>query len=207
MGVHVLRTQTELTEAVEASANLEHIFAITAPNAWAVLKGYDLEGRNILTPSIPDPDLTEEPIGVAVSVIPTDYWSLACWKCREKGHTMFSCPHLTLFQRVYFAYGYYLHQVAANPNIKPWMTRSAPRSRCVAQTRDHDLAEEEAALHQDAAVHVRNAYDTEAATKAVVHHHAWPMVPGTIPVLLPTIAVIGSNAQCTTSPPPSCMTD
>ena len=46
-------------------------------------------------PYSPPPELTKEQIEKARLVIPTDYWGLICWMCRDNGHTTFTCGHLT----------------------------------------------------------------------------------------------------------------
>ena len=55
-----------------------------------------------------------------MAVIPADYWQLNCWSCRSFGHSTLTCPKLSVKQRIYFAYCYYLHQVRANPILKQW---------------------------------------------------------------------------------------
>lgn len=32
------------------------------------------------------PELMDEKIRKAVTMVPADYWSLSCWTCREEGH-------------------------------------------------------------------------------------------------------------------------
>ena len=75
---------------------------------------------NICREHIPPTILTEDQVAQALSAIPSDYWTLQCWTCREAGHSAFTCPSLTLAQRVFFAYCYYRYQVAANPRIADW---------------------------------------------------------------------------------------
>ena len=69
---------------------------------------------------IPSTMLTEEQIVQDLSAIPSEYWTLQCWTCREAGHSAFTCPTLTLAQRIFFAYCYYRYQVAANPRVADW---------------------------------------------------------------------------------------
>ena len=82
-----------------------------------------LEGRPINRGVNPVPAITPEQLQKALSVIPTDYWSLNCWTCREGGHTTFTCPFLTWAQRLYFAYRYYLHQIEANPTMANYLAQ------------------------------------------------------------------------------------
>ena len=107
---------------VEAAVGLDSIFLVGEPTK-ETLDGYNLEGRNILRPTEEIPDLTDEQVGQAMAVIPADYWQLNCWSCRSLGHSTFTCPKLTVKQRIYFAYCYYLHQLRANPIQKEWFTQ------------------------------------------------------------------------------------
>ena len=65
------------------------------------------------------PDLTDEQVCQALAVIPADYWQLNCWSCRSSSIT-FTCLKVSVKQRIYFAYCYYLHQIRANPILKQW---------------------------------------------------------------------------------------
>jgi len=78
------------------------------------------ENRDVMRSTVEPPELSEEQIHAAQSVIPNDYWQLNCWSCRESGQSTFTCPLLTPSQRIFFAYKYYLHQVEANPLLKGW---------------------------------------------------------------------------------------
>lgn len=107
---------------VEAAVTLESIFMVNEATK-KTLDGYNLDGRNILRPTEEIPDLTREQIGQAMAVIPADYWQLNCWSCRSSGHSTFTCPKLTIKQRIYFAYCYYLHQARSNPILKEWFNQ------------------------------------------------------------------------------------
>ena len=64
-----------------------------------------------------------------MSAIPSDNWTLNCWTCCESGHSAFTCPSLTVQQRIFFAYCYYRYQIAANPRVADWFKqRSAHRA-------------------------------------------------------------------------------
>ena len=104
---------------VEAAARLDSIFLIGEPTK-ETLEGYNLDGRNVLRPSEEIPNHTDEQVGQAMAVISADYWHLNCWSCRSSGHSTFTCPKLSVKQRIYFAYCYYLYQVRANPILKQW---------------------------------------------------------------------------------------
>lgn len=106
--------------AVDAAANLQTIFVISSEQVTDALKDFDLGGRNLLRAKDEVPDLTAKQIQFALAVIPADYWQLSCWTCRALGHSTFTCPLLSLSQRIFFAYAYYLHHVKSNPALKEW---------------------------------------------------------------------------------------
>lgn len=64
--------------------------------------------------------MTSEQICKAMSEIPQEYWNLDCWSFREKGRTDFTCPILTVPQRIFFAYRFYINQVTRNPTLVEW---------------------------------------------------------------------------------------
>ncbi len=105
---------------VDTAVNLESIFVMSEEYLAGAVTGMNLEGRDFMRPSEKVPDLTTEQIQQGIAAIPADYWQLSCWSCREPGHTTFTCPQLDMSARIYFAYKYYLHQVAANPALKEW---------------------------------------------------------------------------------------
>ena len=74
----------------------------------------------------------------AFSVIPTDYWQLNCWTCRECGHSTFTCPTLTPEQRMYYARQYYLDQVRANPTMASLLAQKTQRRLDLANERARD---------------------------------------------------------------------
>ena len=98
---------------------LDSIFLVGDPTR-ETLDGYNLEGRNILRPTEEVSDLTDEQVGQALAVIPTEYCQLNCWSCRSLWHSTFKFPMQTVKQQIYFAYCYYLHQVRANLIQKEW---------------------------------------------------------------------------------------
>ena len=95
----------------------------TADDLMGSLSQRSLEGRPINRSTTEVPAILPEQLQKALSVIPTDYWSLSCWTCREEGHTTFTCPFLTWAQRLYFAYRYYLHQIQANPQMATYLAQ------------------------------------------------------------------------------------
>ena len=95
----------------------------TTDDLMGSLSQRSLEGRPINRSTAEVPTITPEQLQKALSVIPTDYWSLNCWTCREEGHTTFTCPFLTWAQRLYFAYRYYLHQIQANPQMATYLAQ------------------------------------------------------------------------------------
>ena len=105
---------------IDTAAGLENILAMTEEQVEQVTRELRSENRDVMRETVQPPELTEEQIHAAQSVIPNDYWQLNCWSCRESGHSTFTCPLLTPSQRIFFAYKYYLHQVEANPLLKGW---------------------------------------------------------------------------------------
>lgn len=104
---------------MEAAARLERILLVREPTK-ETLDDYNLEGRNGLRPTEEIPALTDEQVGQAMAIIPACYWQLNCLSCRSSGHSKFTCPKLSVKQRMYFAYCYYLQQVSANSILKQW---------------------------------------------------------------------------------------
>ena len=99
----------------DVTVALEQVFAVheeavqedsTSASMRAVLGKLDSKESNIGREHIPVPELTEEQVSLALSAIPSDYWTLSYWTCREAGHSAFTCPSLTLAQRIFFAYCY-----------------------------------------------------------------------------------------------------
>ena len=95
----------------------------TTDELMSSLSPRTLEGRPVNRETTEVPAITAEQLQKALSVIPTDYWSLNCWTCREEGHTTFTCPFLSWAQRLYFAYRYYLHQIQANPQMASYLAQ------------------------------------------------------------------------------------
>lgn len=65
-------------------------------------------------------DLTKQQCDEAMAVFPEDIWNLACWGCRDPGHSLFTCPFLTTAQRIFFAYRYVRHHVVVNQLVAKW---------------------------------------------------------------------------------------
>lgn len=55
--------------------------------------------------------ISEAQIKQSVSVITANYWNLSCRNCRLDGNSTFRCSYLSVDQRIYFVYGYYLYQI------------------------------------------------------------------------------------------------
>ena len=81
------------------------------------------------------PQLTDDQMRKAFSVIPNYYWQLNCWTCRECGHSTFTCPTLAPTQRMYFAYQYYLDQVRTNPSMETFLAEKTQRRIDLARER------------------------------------------------------------------------
>ena len=90
-------------------------------DAIAASVGVDLVKTPVHRETIPIPTLTEEQTGQAFSIVPSDYWQLNCWTCRDCGHSTFTCPTLTPNQRMYFAYRYYLDQIKGNTTMAQFL--------------------------------------------------------------------------------------
>ena len=60
-----------------------------------------------------------------MAVVPEDTWNLACWGCRDPGHSLFTYPYLTTAQRIFFAYRYFRHHAEANPLVAKWYLEKA----------------------------------------------------------------------------------
>ena len=71
--------------------------------------------------TVPIPTLTEDQTRQAFSVVPSNYWQLNCWTCRDSVDSTFTCPKLTPNQRMYFAYRYYLDQIEGNTTIAQFL--------------------------------------------------------------------------------------
>ena len=95
--------------------------------AIAASVGADLARTPVHRETVPIPTLTEEQTRKAFSVVPSDYWQLKCWTCRDCGHWTFTCPTLTPNQRIYFAYRYYLDQIRGNPTMAQFLERKTER--------------------------------------------------------------------------------
>lgn len=73
------------------------------------------ENRPVFGQKIYCPLLTENQVREVVAVIQSDYWQLRCWKCRTEGNYTFTCPYITIAQRVQFAASYFEYYKEANP--------------------------------------------------------------------------------------------
>ena len=89
--------------------------------------GVDLVRTPVHRETVPIPTLTEGQTRQAFSVVPSDYWQLNCWKCRDRGHSTFTCPTLTPNQRMYFVYRYYVYQIKGNPTMAQFLEQKTER--------------------------------------------------------------------------------
>ena len=96
-------------------------------DAIAASVGVDLVRTPVHRETVPIPTLTEKQTRQAFSVIPSNYWQLNSWTCRDCGHSTFTCPTLTLNQRMYFAYRYYLDQIKGNPTMAQFLEQKKER--------------------------------------------------------------------------------
>ena len=105
--------------SMDVVKRLDTIFLMAEkPMANDTPSAYDDEITKILMkPKEDAPVLTEAQRDLAFSVIPKDVWQLNCWGCRGAGHSLFTCPALTVDQRLFYAYKYYLYKVQASPSL------------------------------------------------------------------------------------------
>lgn len=54
------------------------------------------------------------------------YWKMSCWTCREKGHSIYTCPYLDWEQRVFFAPKYCFYRVEGDPRIGCYLLDHRP---------------------------------------------------------------------------------
>ena len=107
----------------------------TSSRDIATSVGVDLNEAPVNRDTTRTPQLTEDQMRTAFSVIPNDYWQLNCWACRECRHSTFTCPTLTPTQRIYFAYQYYLDQVRTNPSMETFLAEKTKRRIDLARER------------------------------------------------------------------------
>ena len=107
-------------DMVNSAAHMTYLFVITESEVQKAIEHNKLDPTRIMQSMQDLPNITSDQLDQALSVIPQDYWRLSCWTCREKGHVTFVCPYLTMQQRVFFTYCYYMHQVQTNPELKAW---------------------------------------------------------------------------------------
>ena len=103
-------------------------FVTTTPTTMdsreiAASVGVDLKETPVLRDTTSVTKLTDDQMRKTFSVIPTDYWQLNCWTCRECGHSTFTCPTLTPEQRMYYAHQYYLDKVRTNPTMASFLAQ------------------------------------------------------------------------------------
>ena len=104
-------------------------------DAIAASVGVDLVTTPVHRETVPIATLTEEQTRQAFSVVPSDYWKLNCWTCRDCGHSTFTCPTLPPNQRMYFAYRYYLDQIKGNPTMAQFLEQKMERRVQLAKER------------------------------------------------------------------------
>ena len=112
-------------------------------------------------PYSPSTELTKEQIEKARLVIPTNYWGLSCWTCRDDGYTTFTYGRLMPSQRLYITYCYYFCQCKTNVRIAEWykQRRAAHATEGTTRTSHRhlslpdDLVKAEAHRPQDGEAH------------------------------------------------------
>ena len=116
-------------------SRLDNVFLVVAPTTddrdpdseyvKTLIEATDFKEKQMCRKHTPVARLTEAQVAQAMSVIPADYRTLSCWTCCEARNSAFTCPTLTITQRIYFAYCYYLPQIAANPRMAEWFKTRA----------------------------------------------------------------------------------
>ena len=96
-------------------------------DAIAASVGVDLVRTPVHRETVPIPTLTEKQTRQAFSVVPSDYWQLNCWTCRDCGYSTFTCPTLTPNKRMYSENQYYLDQVKGNPTMAQFLEQNNER--------------------------------------------------------------------------------
>ena len=114
---------------VETNVALDSVLAIQEADIREVMESTNLDFPTLFRATKDIPDLTREQIAEALLVVPQDYWQLNCWSCRDEGHSTFTCPYLTLAQRILFAYAYYCNQLRGNPQMREWYKQRARQVR------------------------------------------------------------------------------
>ena len=100
--------------------------------------GVDLNEAPVNRDTTRNPQLTDDQMRKAFSVIPNDYRQLNFWTCRGCGHSTFTCPTLTPTQLMYFAYQYPLYQVRMNPSMETFLAEKTQRRIDLARERRED---------------------------------------------------------------------
>ena len=96
-------------------------------DAIAASVAFDLFRTPVHCETVPIPTLTEEQSRQAFYVVPSDYWQLNCWTCRDCGHLTFTFHTVTPNQRMYFAYRYYLDQIKGNSTMAQFLEQKKVR--------------------------------------------------------------------------------
>ena len=104
-------------------------------DAIAASVGVDLVRTPVHRETVPIPTLTEEQTRQAFSVVPSDYWQLNCFTCRDCGHSTFTRPTPTRNRRMNFTYRYYLDQIKGNPTMAQFLEQKMERRLQVAKER------------------------------------------------------------------------
>ena len=131
-GDQVTKSMASLADpvsVVETNIALDSVFAIQETNVREVMESTSLDFPTLFRTTKDIPELTREQIAEALLVVPQDYWQLNCWSCRDEGHSTFTCPYLSISQRIFFAYAYYCNQLRGNPNMREWYKQRARQVR------------------------------------------------------------------------------
>lgn len=113
---------TEVLAQIENALNIPNTSHALPESIRTYVSGLSSENRPIAQPEVEVPDLTKQQCDETMDVIPEEICNLACWGCRERGHSLFTCPYFTTVQRIFFEYRYFCHIVEAKPPVTKWYT-------------------------------------------------------------------------------------
>lgn len=108
---------------IDTVVSLEPLFALTDEVVKKTVDPLKYNGQELLRTAEAIPDLNPQQVEQAVAAIPREFWYMQCRTCQGAGHTMYTCPMLTIPQRIYFAYRYYLNLVRSNPALETWLNQ------------------------------------------------------------------------------------
>lgn len=116
VGVSAGKAPVVMTQGSQGTAAV-----MQGPSAGILKKLGDDPERPVFRDQSAVPKLTDNQVRRALTFIPSEYCAMSCWTFREEGHSAFSCPYLTVDQRLHLAHRYNLYQIQANPHMARWL--------------------------------------------------------------------------------------